>query len=90
MAKTTFKLTDRQQIDLFLYSMRYALGRRTAAPSDVADHIVAHWEKLNDRAQMLILRDLKQAIEEDDRQPGRLGDRCDRAVWDELLKKLEK
>lgn len=88
-----FELTDRQQIDLFLYSLRYAMGRTTAAPSDVADVIKAHWPNLCQRAKTFILRDLKQEIERDDR--GReegfktLGDDCDRQTWDELLKFIE-
>ena len=80
-----FELSDRQQTDLFLYAMRYALGRRT----DVAEAIAEHWDNLNERSQNLILRDLREAIAEDDRLPGRLGDGCDREVWDRLLKKLE-
>lgn len=88
-----FELTDRQQIDLFLYALRYAMGRRSAAPSDVANAIKEHWPNLCQQAKTFIRRDLSEEIERDDRcrETGSkiLGDDCDRQTWDSLLQFIE-
>lgn len=92
---TQFSLNDQQQLDLFVYAMRYAFGRRTSAPSDVANTIADHWPNLCETSKTIILRDLKTEIEYHDRMRSKgsnlrpLGDDCDRQTWGNLLDKLQ-
>lgn len=61
---------------LILYSFRYALGRRTYAVSEVADHIVQKWHILPEFYKEQIVKDIEQAIEHN-----LAGDECDINSW---------
>jgi hypothetical protein len=82
--------------DLCVYAVRYALGRTSGAPSDVASAVRVAWPAITDDARATLLRDLREAIEDDDtdrrigRRTGRrLGHDCDRETWTSLLRDLE-
>lgn len=72
---------------ILLYAMRYTLGRRSTAPSDVADEVRSAWKALSPECRRILQRDLSAEIKRDDesRAAGSkyrpLGDDCDRATW---------
>ena len=80
-----------QTLTLWLGAFRYYLGRQTYAVSDFCELLAQEWNNLDSRTQTLILKELKEAIKEDDdsrlegRDFHRLGDDCDRAEWVALL-----
>ena len=82
--------------DLCVYAVRYALGRTSGAPSDVAAAVREAWPAIREDARATILRDVRLAIEDDDddrehsrRGRWRLGHDCDRETWTTLLRDLE-
>lgn len=80
---------------LCIYATRYALGRRSTAPGTVADVVRQCWASLDHRDRLTLLRDLREAIADDDRwldgpeprdpwsRP--LGGECDSRTWRDLL-----
>ena len=84
---------------LALMALRYAMGRMSTAPSDCADALRSVWERLSPGYRALILRDLREALAEDDRRRDegimgpllnyRLGMDCDRDTWRALLLDLD-
>lgn len=64
-----------------VYATRYALGRRTAAPADVADFILAHRDDIRADAGC------RDAIIRDIREQAALGygAECDRDTWVQVL-----
>jgi hypothetical protein len=60
-------LSDNDELTVYLYALRYAMGRRTAAPDDVSQAIRSHWAEFHPTTKSLILRDLKYEIDRDDR-----------------------
>jgi len=68
---------------LSVYAVRYALGRRTYAVSDVCDVVARNMDALNDNSVTVIRRDIAQAIEDGD-----AGDPCDAERWRELLESM--
>ena len=61
---------------LLLWSFRYALGRRSTAPSNVSQMVIAYRDCLQPDDRTTILRDYDEA-----RQRGELGDACDQEDW---------
>jgi hypothetical protein len=90
-----FDLNEPEQQTLFLQAFRYALGRRTYAVQDTADIIKKYWHQLDSKTQLLIGRDLNEAITKDTnlRNDGAnhrpLGMDMDRAVWLDLAKFID-
>jgi hypothetical protein len=89
----SFDLSITEQSDLFVYALRYAMGRRTAAPTGVSQAILNHWPQLDDRVKNIILRDLSAELVRDAEARvrglgGTLGDNCDRDTWANLHAKL--
>lgn len=81
---------------LLLCSMRYAIGRRTYAPSMTCDIIREHWKKLQQKDRDLLQRDLKeQVLYADKYDPERgiagkwLGSACDEKTWRDMLVWME-
>jgi hypothetical protein len=66
---------------LLLTSMRYAIGRRTYAPSYTAEIIRKHWGDISAESRALLLRDLDGEIKA---RGSYLGDPCDVATWTAL------
>lgn len=75
------------QVDssLLIYSFRYALGRRTGAPGDVAAALVEHGEVLQVYERHQIVREIEQAIAED-----RAGAPCDVDEWRQVVRAFAK
>jgi ABC-type proline/glycine betaine transport system ATPase subunit len=75
--------TKMKRVDetLLVFAMRYAIGRRTAAPSMVADKIIEVWPQLQEWTQKQMQREISDEI---DRVNG--GDRCDIETWQKVLK----
>lgn len=62
-------------------AFRYALGRRSYAPSIIVSFLVKNWKKLSESDQKLIKKEIKEAIER-----GRAGDQyCDVPEWERVL-----
>ena len=83
---------------LWLCAFRYSLGRRTSAPSDFVAIAIKNWPDIPRDAQCLISKELNNAFTRDDQmrsdetissQYYPLGDDCDRAEWQKLLKLFE-
>ncbi len=72
---------------LLLFSLRYALGRRSSAPSDVADMVRRYWGAADTAHRGFLLRDLREGFERAFRlgDGSDLGDECDRQTWAALL-----
>lgn len=70
--------------DVLFFAFRYALGRRTAAVSIVADALIGnvHALKLETRSQII------EEIQEQDVRYGGLGDDCDKEQWGLVRKAL--
>ena len=75
--------------DIVISAVRYALGRRTMAPSSTTEYIMKHSELVNDRVKQVLLRDLKEYFSywEIGKQ---IDDRCDYDTWLLFKKWLEK
>lgn len=72
---------------LLLWSLRYAMGRRSTAPGDVADCIRRYWHLSDEAHRGFLLRDLREEFERAFRTGGHemLGDNCDVETWASLL-----
>lgn len=62
------------------FAMRYALGRRSTAPSIVADEIARLWPRIRPATQERMHREIREAIE-----AGHAGDACDIERWRGVL-----
>lgn len=76
--------TDNDVGDLLFWSFRYALGRRTAAVTQVANRLIKYKRFLNDNDRTLILKEISESIESD-----RAGDDCDVVEWKRVRSELE-
>ncbi len=63
-----------------VYAFRYALGRRTTAPSHIRDQLWRHWQKLVGWTQRQICEDIRHAIATND-----AGAACDVETWGDVL-----
>lgn len=87
-------MTNLQTLTLWLGAFRYYLGRQTYAVSDFCELLAQEWSNLDSHTQTLILKELREAIKDDDedrlKDKGfhRLGDDCDRVEWLMLLQKV--
>lgn len=70
--------------ELCFWSFRYALGRRSAAVSTVADLVIKYKECLHKNDRDRIIKEITEAIEGD-----RAGDECDKVDWKKIKKELE-
>jgi hypothetical protein len=66
--------------DIMFFAFRYALGRRTAAPTMVRTYLSNHWELIPVHTQDQIKGEIQRAIE-----TGRAGDQCDVETWKAVL-----
>ena len=66
-----------------VFAFRYALGRRSTAPSHMVAELKRHWPRLTDHTQQQIVREIEIAIAHGD-----AGDPCDVNTWQEVLKLL--
>lgn len=78
--------------ELIHASFRYYLGRRTIATCDFAAKAAKSLPFLSENTRGMILKELRQAFEEDARNPERkpLGDDCDKQAWQKVLYAAEK
>lgn len=76
---------------LWIGAFRYWLGRQTISVHSFCDEIIDGWENIPRQSKGVILRDLKEAVDSDnrDRRRGRevktLGHDMDRAKWLQVL-----
>jgi hypothetical protein len=61
-------------------AFRYALGRRTYIVGIITDELKRNWKNLTEVQQILIQREIKDAIEEE-----YIGDKCDQQEWQTIL-----
>ena len=71
---------------LLLWSFRYALGRRSSAPSNVSRTVIAYRHCLDFEDRATILRDYEEARA----RPGELGDACDAEEWGRMAAALRR
>ena len=62
--------------DIVFFAFRYALGRRTAAPSLVADFIIHHWMQFADNTKKQMADEVMTAINRN-----QAGADCDIEQW---------
>jgi hypothetical protein len=70
---------------LFLYAMRYTVGRTTYAVSEMCDLIRVKWKNIPPQARSLLIADLKREVESN----FPMGQTCDRKNWVALLAFME-
>lgn len=70
---------------LLVCSVRYALGRRTYMPEEIARIVRARYMDVSEGDRETIRRDLLKACE----NPATLGDDCDIRTWNVLLDWIE-
>jgi hypothetical protein len=61
------QLNDKEIHKLFIESVRYSLTRHSYAPSECADLIRAKWGEIPNNTKVIIIRDINEAIEDDNR-----------------------
>lgn len=66
--------------DLTLCAFRYSLGRRSYIVSEMVDHLLENWDKINNHYQKLIIQETEWAIDK-----GCAGDDMDVNTWKKLL-----
>jgi hypothetical protein len=69
---------------LLVCSVRYSVGRRTYMPGLVADLVRRHWHDIDQGSRETLRRDVDEAIADEAKGRGSLGDACDRATWLDL------
>ena len=79
---------------VWIGSFRYYLGRMTISVNSFCELLKTEWDNIPLPAQGVILRDLKEAIEADDRdrlrgsEHKRLGEDVDRSTWLNVMKSI--
>lgn len=77
-------------------AVRYAMGRRTFAPTITTGWLLRHWQDLPAATRDIIIRDVRDEIaRDDDARAGDsnyrpLGDDCDRETWVRFLRDIDK
>lgn len=67
--------------DILFMAFRYAIGRSTYVTKEVSDAIVEKWVDISNGTKELILKEIKEAIEEK-----RAGMWMDVVEWERILK----
>lgn len=65
---------------MLMFAFRYALGRRTSAPSEVADVLFRKWHELSTNMKTAIRKEIHDAI-----SAGRAGEALDVRTWKRVL-----
>jgi hypothetical protein len=65
---------------ILVFAFRYALGRRTAAPGIVADHLIKRWADLAPHSRAQVKKEINTAI-----HYGDASDLCDVETWRKVL-----
>jgi hypothetical protein len=82
-------LTPRLASTAACYTVRYALGRRSYAVGDACTLARHLWPALDAKARAVVLRDVREALADAERDGRTLGDTCDDRQWRELLAWME-
>ena len=73
---------------LLLYSVRYAMGRQTGAPSDVADWVRAYRSSLTDWQIKQIAEEVAEELQRCEKKGHHLGAEIDHKTWTCLVADL--
>jgi hypothetical protein len=76
--KPKLNITDE---NILFFAMRYALGRKTGAPSIVVDKIEEVWSSIRPYTRAMMHREISHAI-----LHGEAGDPCDVETWSRVLR----
>jgi hypothetical protein len=76
------KLEQTEVGTLFVYALRYTIGRATYAVGEMCDLVRDRWSEIPDRTRTIMIRDVEEAVQSS--HP--LGHTCDRSSWERLLK----
>ena len=77
-------MNDKEKQMSIMYSFRYALGRRSTAPSDVSEMIKNNHNLLDYWAKQQIVEEIDRAI-----LMGQAGFKCDISIWESLKEFLK-
>ena len=69
-----------------IFAMRYALGRRTYAPSTVINYILRHIDNIQPLDITVMIRDIEEYGRD---YGGKYGDNCDTQDWLHFKNKLQ-
>lgn len=75
---------------LVLGYVRYALGRRSTAPSLAASFVLRYRRHLTSAELAQIVEEVRWGLDRETDRPGYLGDPCDVATWRGLIADLER
>lgn len=73
---------------ILLCAFRYCLGRMTYVVGECDRWLRTRWDRLSPGTREVILRDLREAIEQHARDGRALGMEMDRKVWTQLYEDL--
>lgn len=95
MKKQKLKTLNTDEIEmLWIGAFRYYLGRMTMSTHSFGTALSENWLEIPDRAQVVIVRELKEAIKQDDDARSHsegykpLGHDCDSEMWREVFRRI--
>lgn len=81
-------VVDRDLETLLLYAVRYAMGRCSAAPSQVAGMVRTYRDGLSPHREQQISAEITEELRRCEEAGTTLGDACDHATWTQLVRDL--
>jgi len=75
---------------MILYSVRYAMGRRSCAPGEACDWVRGYQDYLTPHQVEQIAREVNEELARCEARGSRLGDECDHRTWMTLVADLRK
>lgn len=69
--------------DMLIFGVRYAIGRRTFAPSIAVQNVKHNIEKIDNNTIDIIIKDIEE-------HHGSLGAQCDKLTWNNFVHYLKK
>lgn len=82
-------ITPYQLWTWLLYSLRYALGRRSVACSETAEILLEFFPRLTRHQQIQIITEIRDNLESAENSGSTLGDPIDHTLWVVTAVKLE-
>lgn len=74
---------------VLLYAFRYALGRETTAPGDIAALLMRHWDAMGEEFQKQIVRDIEHEYRQQSMRFSRQWMNLAWPEWERLVKFVE-
>jgi len=77
----TNKNMSQEDETILMFAFRYALGRKSSAPSYMVDVLIKNWKNINEQMKIQIRDEIKTAIKR-----GEAGMDCDVKTWQRITK----